>query len=263
LDQLIKLRNFDTLEVLQCDDSRHEYPLHYHDSFCISLLRTGMLAENSVNVLTGSILISHPMEVHRNTLVQDTPYSMSTFYVGPDVVSSISNTKYISFPKVIYSPGIFASLLELSTSLFKNPDFRSFEEKFISAITTLIVNYARPAPFEAFPSVPLLEDVKAYIISRLFEPVKLDTLAKQANMSRFSFLRWFRRNTGLTPYNFILMKRIEQSKIMMTRGKPIIHTALDAGFFDQSHFSNCFRKFTGITPRAYQKACNIFLDSTG
>jgi AraC-like DNA-binding protein len=43
-------------------------------------------------------------------------------------------------------------------------------------------------------------------------------------------------------------------------GKPLVHAALDSGFYDQSHFTNYFKYFVGITPKEYQQQCNIFQD---
>lgn len=50
---------------------------------------------------------------------------------------------------------------------------------------------------------------------------------------------------------------------MIGEGKTLLHAALDTGFYDQSHFSNYFKYFTGATPGEYQKGCNIFQDLCG
>ncbi|WP_269750806.1 helix-turn-helix domain-containing protein [Candidatus Burkholderia verschuerenii] len=41
---------------------------------------------------------------------------------------------------------------------------------------------------------------------------------------------------------------MELAKRMLAQGQSIVHTALGLGFYDQSHFSRTFKKFTGTTP---------------
>jgi len=47
---------------------------------------------------------------------------------------------------------------------------------------------------------------------------------------------------------------------MIRLGKPLVHAALDSGFYDQSHFTNYFKYFVGVTPKEYQIRFNIFQD---
>ena len=91
--------------------------------------------------------------------------------------------------------------------------------------------------------------------------ISLDNLAQKFGMNKFKFIRWFKQNVGLTPFDFIVLNRIENGKEMLNQGKPILQTAMDAGFYDQSHFTNYFKRFVGVTPKTYQTGCNIFQDN--
>ncbi|MCA5011060.1 AraC family transcriptional regulator, partial [Clostridioides difficile] len=44
-----------------------------------------------------------------------------------------------------------------------------------------------------------------------------------------------------------------KAKKMLEQGIPPIEAALQTGFADQSHFSNFFKKFIGLTPKQYMK----------
>jgi len=51
--------------------------------------------------------------------------------------------------------------------------------------------------------------------------------------------------------------RIDKAKKMLEQGLPPMEAALQTGFVDQSHFSNFFKKFIGLTPKQYMK---IFME---
>jgi len=91
--------------------------------------------------------------------------------------------------------------------------------------------------------------------------ITLDDLARLVGMNKYKFIRWFKKNVGLTPFDYIILNRIELGKKMMQQGKSLAHIAIDTGFYDQSNFSNYFKRFVGITPNAYKKNCNIFQES--
>ena len=46
--------------------------------------------------------------------------------------------------------------------------------------------------------------------------------------------------------------KINQSKKLLKEGMSLVSTALECGFYDQSHFHRNFVKYTAITPKEYQ-----------
>ncbi|MCB6437622.1 helix-turn-helix domain-containing protein, partial [Erysipelatoclostridium ramosum] len=46
---------------------------------------------------------------------------------------------------------------------------------------------------------------------------------------------------------------IAKAKRLLEQGEAIGKIALDCGFSDQSHFTNYFKSFIGITPKQYQR----------
>ena len=72
-------------------------------------------------------------------------------------------------------------------------------------------------------------------------------------MSKYHFLRTFRRVTGLTPYQFILMLRMRRAAVRLaTSADPVAHVAYDAGFGDLSTFNNRFRGLFGAPPTKFR-----------
>ena len=91
LNKRTGLNHFDSLELLHCKSSLHEFPLHYHDTFCLTIIHDGVMGENEVFSPAGTLLISHPFEVHQNRLIHQTGYSFTTFYISPDLMGTLPN----------------------------------------------------------------------------------------------------------------------------------------------------------------------------
>jgi AraC-like DNA-binding protein len=78
-------------------------------------------------------------------------------------------------------------------------------------------------------------------------------LAGVAGLSRYHFLRAFRREVGVTPHAYLTHRRIAAAKLFLAGAEPLSEVALACGFYDQSHFSRAFKGCTGLTPGQYRR----------
>jgi AraC-like DNA-binding protein len=84
-------------------------------------------------------------------------------------------------------------------------------------------------------------------------PLDLDALAARATMSKYHFLRTFRRVTGVTPYQFVLGLRMRRAAVRLaTSADPVAAIAYDAGFGDLSTFNSRFRDLFGASPTKFR-----------
>ena len=96
--------------------------------------------------------------------------------------------------------------------------------------------------------------VLEYIEAHLMDEISLDTMAREAGMSKYHFSRLFKQSVHLTPHQYVLQRRLAKAKTLLKKGKlTIIEIAHLLGFSDQSHFTRLFKKFYNITPAAFQK----------
>jgi AraC-like DNA-binding protein len=85
------------------------------------------------------------------------------------------------------------------------------------------------------------------------EALDLDRLAAIAAMSKFHFLRVFRRAIGMTPYQYLLGLRLRRAAArLLTSPEAISKIAFDSGFGDLSTFTTTFRLRFGLSPKAFR-----------
>ena len=78
-------------------------------------------------------------------------------------------------------------------------------------------------------------------------------VSEQTGLSQRRFIGLFRREVGLTPKLFCRIRRFQEVVRLVGNQRDVEWTdvALGCGYFDQAHFVNDFRAFSGITPNAY------------
>ncbi len=98
-----------------------------------------------------------------------------------------------------------------------------------------------------------LNRVLEYIHANLDRDIHLNELADAAGLSAFHFAKLFKQSTGASPHQYILQRRLERAKELLRQSAMSLgEISLEAGFADQSHFTNVFRRFMGVTPSKFR-----------
>jgi AraC-like DNA-binding protein len=59
----------------------------------------------------------------------------------------------------------------------------------------------------------------------------------------------FRKETGQTPHEYFLQRKVDKARHLLTTGKrTVTEIAMTLGFSSSQHFATAFRNFTGQTP---------------
>lgn len=96
--------------------------------------------------------------------------------------------------------------------------------------------------------------VKEYIAENLNENLTIKELAKSVNMSSSHFSRVFKQQTGFSPYDYILISRINRAKyLLQTTNMTIASVAYEVGFNSESNFIYYFTENEGISPGKFRK----------
>ena len=93
-----------------------------------------------------------------------------------------------------------------------------------------------------------------YIDMHIREPLSIASLAKHLGYTEYYFSHKFKQETGKSIKQYILEKKIEEAKLLLsgtTLGIQEISDELNFG--SRSYFYTCFQKQTGISPKEYRE----------
>jgi transcriptional regulator GlxA family with amidase domain len=88
----------------------------------------------------------------------------------------------------------------------------------------------------------------------LDEPLTLDDLSMEADLSTYHLLRTFRAAFGETPHEYLTRMRLERAKELLTiSSRPVTEICFDVGFTSLGSFSTLFRRQVGLSPAEYRR----------
>jgi AraC-like DNA-binding protein len=101
-----------------------------------------------------------------------------------------------------------------------------------------------------------LHFVLQYIHEHLTEKIQVDTLSRQAYLSRNIFFKWFKHQFGLTPLEYITRERIRLARqLLAVENDSVSEVGQQCGFSDVNYFVRAFKRSEGLTPGAYRLIC--------
>jgi len=103
------------------------------------------------------------------------------------------------------------------------------------------------------PQIAWLERLRRHIDDHFAETLMLDDLARLARVNPTYLSRAFKRYTGKTLFGYITERRLQAAMVRL-RGTSdkILSIATDCGFGDLAHFNRTFKRYVGVSPRAYR-----------
>jgi AraC family transcriptional regulator, transcriptional activator FtrA len=99
-----------------------------------------------------------------------------------------------------------------------------------------------------------LEPTRAWALERLAEPLGVGAMARHANVSPRTFARRFRAETGTTPLQWLLARRVLAARRLLEESDLAVEeVAARSGFGDAASLRAHFRRATTTTPGAYRR----------
>ncbi|MDO4301017.1 MAG: AraC family transcriptional regulator [Clostridia bacterium] len=241
------------------------FPNHFHNHYVIGLIEEGerfLYCKNREYIVgKDCILLFNPNDNHSCTQND----GGTLYYKGLNIPENkmLNLTEEITGKRqlnvfsenVIYNSAIKHYILSLHKMIMKESKEFEKEEILLFLISSLIEQYGQP--FDNNISECRREiDLACSFMERHFdEHISLKQLCQCSNLSKSTLLRAFTKSKGVTPYRYLQTIRINKAKVLLEKGISPADAALLTGFSDQSHFTNFFNMFIGISPAAYR---NIF-----
>jgi AraC-like DNA-binding protein len=90
------------------------------------------------------------------------------------------------------------------------------------------------------------------------DPIRTAHLCDISGLPRARLLKEFRARTGVSPHQYLLRTRVEaaRSKLADTEAS-VSEIALSTGFASQAHFSDVFKRSTGLSPARWRRVTRL------
>jgi len=168
------------------------------------------------------------------------------------------------FQSVIREDGQATALFQKMMEVYAAPEAPFYNAAFKCAVLDTLLylcrHYSSPRQ-EGLPNSPSLEHVRSamgYMKANFSQKLTVDDIAANAGLSKFHFLREFKRYTGRTPNHYLNAIRCEHARNLLESGNySVKEVAFLCGFSNNSYFGNVFRQYTGCLPSQVHPKLNI------
>lgn len=93
-----------------------------------------------------------------------------------------------------------------------------------------------------------------YMHKHLIEPLTVQEVASAVNLSPSHFSREFKSRTGYSPYEYIVLRRIDKAKFLLSSTQQTVgEIAYATGYNSEENFIHSFQKHVGIPPGLFRK----------
>ncbi|MBW8185880.1 AraC family transcriptional regulator [Shewanella nanhaiensis] len=255
------------IELSRAKFTQFEFQKHIHLDYHIGVVSHGCQQYchkgNTYLLTPGSISTLNPDETHNGQSNSSRGYEAHVLSIPTHYIKQIShelNQKELFFnAPLIDSPHLQSAFLQLHQMLTSAQQFSSLEiETSMMAFTTeLFSKHSELQPLkEKLPtglSHQQVNHIRALFHDDLSHAFQLETLAAQFSLSKFQFLRAFKKTVGMTPHAYLKRVRLEHAKKAIINGGSLSDIANQVGFFDQSHLNKAFKHAYLITPAHFQR----------
>lgn len=250
------------IEAYRFEGIEQPFPNHFHEYYVIGFMESGerMLSckNQEYTVKKGHVLLFNPGDNHACIQSDNGVLDYRGFNISKEVMLDLTEevTGRRELPgftrNVIFYEEVTCYLRPLHELVMKGSAEFGKEENLLLLISLLIQKYGQPFDRGVPECRDEIEKACIFMEQHYSEHIDLEQLCRCAGLSRSTLLRAFARSKGVTPYSYLESVRIGRARLLLEQGVPPVEAALQTGFSDQSHFTNCFSRFIGLAPGAYR-----------
>ena len=113
---------------------------------------------------------------------------------------------------------------------------------------------AESKDFFDFETLQRLGRAREFIDHCYDHPLSLEQISEKACFSRYHFLRLFRQVFNKTPHQYLIERRIERAKELLSSDElRVTDVCFEVGFQSLGSFSSLFHKYVGHAPITYRE----------
>ncbi|WKK67495.1 GlxA family transcriptional regulator [Lutimonas zeaxanthinifaciens] len=102
-----------------------------------------------------------------------------------------------------------------------------------------------------------IKEAQQFIEKNYKDSLRINDIAQMVHLNGRSFLRRFKKATANTPLEYIQRVKVEAAKKQLeSSARTILEVMYDIGYNDEKAFRSTFRKYSGLSPKEYQRKYN-------
>ena len=207
-------------------------------------------------ITRGAILFIDSDSIHCSAPEENEPYVRNKVTVnknqlltlcelGGDTAEILDSLRYF-----VTDEPMLERISALFEELFKSREDSWHTLRLFSELLSLSIRSAK-----AEKNTPRIEDpILDYINRNLASSLTLEEIAEISHFSKYHFCRVFKQKTGMTPMQYVRLRRVSKAKELLAEGeRSISEIAVICGYDNFGFFCRVFRSLTGMTPSKYRK----------
>lgn len=246
---------------------------HIHDCCEIYYLAEGSVTifvdQYPYELMTGDLLLMSNLEIHKTFAHTGRDFARKIVHVHPSYLRPY-NTPQTDLLACFYNHPIgINNVIHLDT--IKQKQYESYFDRLYApsseqygddllkktALIELLVHVNLWQKSKADLAEPYCDErlalIMKFIDEHITERFMIKDIADTIFMDQYYMCHLFKKLTGSSIFQYVLMKKIALSKDLLKNGYSVTDTCHMAGFNDYSNFIRSFKKITGYTPGHFQK----------
>ena len=258
------------IEAYRFEGIVQPFPNHFHGHYVIGFVEAGQRVlfcrDREYALEKGSILLFNPGDSHACLQSGGETFDYRGLNISREVMLDLAEEvtgrrELPGFSKnVIYDEEAGSCLCLLHEMVMTGTGDLGKEETLLFLLSLLLQNCGQPFDRCSPECRTEIEKACGYMEVHFKERIYLDQICRCAGLSKSTLLRAFTKSKGVTPYRYLETIRINEAKKLLAEGMTPVEAAIETGFSDQSHFTNYFNQFIGLTPGIYRE---IFFEKEG
>lgn len=246
----------DNISFTSADNFTHNFPDHFHEEYTIGVSVKGIqnfdVQGKSLVVEPYSIFLIKPHLMHAHYPIADLGWSFKSLYLSTDLMKYLlkdtAMKKMNDHPILINDRALYKQYIQIHTNKLMTDDV-----SLANFIRQLSGKATQMADDTAYVLPEKIIAIKQHLYEHFNQKLELKNTANIYKIDKYQMIRQFKRYIGVTPNTYLTIIRIQKATKMLNSGYPIVEAALEAGFYDQSHFHHSFLYYTGVTPGNFNK----------
>lgn len=252
------------IEAYKLSGIVQKFPNHFHDFYVIGFMEAGKrhlwCKGKEYDTTKGNLILFNPGDNHFCSPINNEVMDYRAINIKEEVmrnaITEITGESYAPYFKdnLVYQSDITSAIKDVYDAIVQNDIKLHKEEVFYALIEQVLLEHCEPYKHQNIVIANTeIQHLCEYIKGHYSENITLDDICEKTQFSKYYMIRSFTKEIGLSPYRYLQSIRINEAKVLLEKGVSLLDVAMQCGFSDQSHFTNFFKSFIGITPKQYQK----------